>query len=197
MNKTLKKVLSGVISASMLCSALAIPHTALADDALPTDGLLMDITFDETGTSSGSFNATVGGTVMEHGSVSYVNNYDGSSKALSISTDAAGNYLELPKGLLNGKDAATFSFWIKPSSRWAFMTTPVSDKQNFNYEKYLGMLASSSGYTVERYNNSGTRLSSVNANASGDWQYVTAVFTADGTKVYVNGKLFSLRHCGS
>ena len=45
MNKTLKKVLSGVISASMLCSALAIPHTALADDALPTDGLLMDITF--------------------------------------------------------------------------------------------------------------------------------------------------------
>ena len=50
MNKTLKKVLSGVISASMLCSALAIPHTALADDALPTDGLLMDITFDETGT---------------------------------------------------------------------------------------------------------------------------------------------------
>lgn len=191
MNKTLKKVLSGVISASMLCSALAIPHTALADDALPTDGLLMDITFDETGTSSGSFNAMVGGTVTEHGSVSYVDNYDGSSKALSISTDAAGNYLELPKGLLNGKDAATFSFWIKPSSRWAFMTTPVSDKQNFNYEKYLGMLASSSGYTVERYNNSGTRLSSVNANASGDWQYVTAVFTADGTKVYVNGKLLA------
>ena len=191
MNKTLKKVLSGVISASMLCSALAIPHTALADDALPTDGLLMDITFDETGTSSGSFNATVGGTITEHGSVSYVDNYDGSSKALSISTDAAGNYLELPKGLLNGKDAATFSFWIKPSSRWAFMTTPVSDKQNFNYEKYLGMLASSSGYTVERYNNSGTRLSSVNANASGDWQYVTAVFAADGTKVYVNGNLIT------
>ena len=71
------------------------------------------------------------------------------------------------------------------------MTTPVSDKQNFNYEKYLGMLASSSGYTVERYNNSGTRLSSVNVNASGDWQYVTAVFTADGTKVYVNGKLLA------
>ena len=151
MNKTLKKVLSGVISASMLCSALAIPHTALADDALPTDGLLMDITFDETGTSSGSFNATVGGTVTEHGSVSYVDNYDGSSKALSISTDAAGNYLELPKGLLNGKDAATFSFWIKPSSRWAFMTTPVSGSQNYLNEKYLGMLASSSGYTCLLY----------------------------------------------
>ena len=59
------------------------------------------------------------------------------------------------------------------------------------------MLASSSGYTVERYNNSGTRLSSVNANASGDWQYVTAVFTADGTKVYVNGKLLASEHCGS
>lgn len=79
--------------------------------------------------------------------ISYVDNYDGLSKALSISTDAAGNYLELPKGLLNGKDAATFSFWIKPSSRWAFMTTPLSGKQTVNQEKYLGMLASSSGYT--------------------------------------------------
>ena len=71
------------------------------------------------------------------------------------------------------------------------MTTPISGSQDYLNEKYLGMLASSSGYTVERYNNSGTRLSSVNANASGDWQYVTAVFTADGTKVYVNGKLLA------
>lgn len=189
MNKTLKKILSSVLSASMLCSALAIPYTALADDTLPTDGLLMDITFDEEGTSSGSFTATVGGTVTEHGDISYVDNYDSSSKALSITTDAAGNYLELPKGLFNGKDAATFSFWIKPSSRWAFMTTPVSGSQDYLNEKYLGMLAASSGYTAERYNNSGTRLSSVTANASGNWQYVTTVFTADSTKVYVNGKL--------
>ena len=135
MNKTFKKFLSGFISLSMLCSMSALPAAVSAEDTLPEDELLMNITFDETGTGTGSFSATTGGTVTEHGSVSYVDNYDASSKALKISTDAAGNYLELPKGILNGKEAATFSFWIKPSSRWAFMTTPVSGSQYYLNEK--------------------------------------------------------------
>ena len=60
---------------------------------------------------------------LRNTAVGYVDKYDGSSKALSISTDAAGNYLELPKGLLNGKDAATFSFWIKPSQMGVYDNT--------------------------------------------------------------------------
>ncbi len=190
MNKTLKKILSGFISLSMLCTMAALPASVFAEDTLPEDELLMNITFDEEGTGTGSFAATTGGTVKENGSVSYVDNYDASSKALKISTDAAGNYLELPKGILNGKEAATFSFWIKPSSRWAFMTTPVSGSQDYLNEKYIGMLATSSNITAERYNNSGTRLSSITANGTyTDWQYVTAVFTANGSRIYVNGSL--------
>ena len=192
MNKTLKKILSGFISLSMLCTMAALPASVFAEDTLPEDELLMNITFDEEGTGTGSFTATTGGTVKENGSVSYVDNYDASSKALKISTDAAGNYLELPKGILNGKEAATFSFWIKPSSRWAFMTTPVSGTQTGDYEKYIGMLASPSMLKPERYNNNGKRLSFLEAGGSyTDWIYVTVVFETNALKLYVNGDLIS------
>ncbi|MDO5397654.1 MAG: family 43 glycosylhydrolase [bacterium] len=187
MNK-FKKVVSGFAVLSMLAANAVVPVYA-GDTAIPEDYLL-NLTFDESGTGTGSFAASKGGTVTEHGEIAYDNSWDGKSKALSIKNDAAGNYLELPKGLLDGQEAATFSFWIKPSSRWAFFTTPVADKQEFLYEKYIGMLASSSGFTAERYNNTGTRLSSVTtAGLYDDWQYVTAVFTANGTQVYVNGSL--------
>ena len=190
MKGKLKKILCGILSATILATSAGLPAIVSAEEELPTDELLMNITFDEEGTGTGSFEATAGGAVKENGSVSYVDNYDASSKALKISTDAAGNYLELPKGILNGKEAATFSFWIKASSRWAFMTTPVSGSQDYLNEKYIGMLATSSNITAERYNNSGTRLSSITANGTyTDWQYVTAVFTANGSRIYVNGSL--------
>lgn len=189
MNK-FKKIVSGFVSVSMLAASAVVPIYA-DDSAIPED-YLMNLTFDESGTGTGSFAASKGGTVTEHGEIAYDDSWDGKSKALSITTDAAGNYLELPKGLLDGQEAATFSFWIKPSSRWVFFTTPVAGGQEYLNEKYIGMLASSSGFTAERYNNTGTRLSSVTASGLyDDWQYVTAVFTANGTQVYVNGELMT------
>lgn len=185
MNKLTRKLLSGLISVSMLLTA--VPAIVSADE-LPSDDLLFNATFDEAGTGTGLFTATTGGTVTENGAVSYVDSWDGKSKAFNIASSSPSNYLELPKGILNGKQAATFSFWIKPASGWAFMTTPVSGYQNFQYEKYIGMLATST-YTAERYNNNGMRLSSVGAAANGDWQYIVAVFEANGTKLYINGNL--------
>ncbi|MCC8168802.1 MAG: family 43 glycosylhydrolase, partial [Oscillospiraceae bacterium] len=187
MNKTFKKLLSGFISLSMLCSMAAIP--VFADTELPPDGLIVDITFDEDGAGTGSFTATKGGTVKEYGDVSYVSNYDGTSNALSISSNSASNYLELEDGLLEGCEAATVSFWIKPSSGWAFMTTP-DESQTYLYEHYLGMLATSSSFKAENYNNSGARPADIYVYGTyTDWQYVTAVFEADSTKVYINGSL--------
>ena len=189
MNKTLKKLLGTVISLSMLISAL--PNFAFADNSSLDEDLLFNVTFDEANSEQTSFEAAKGGTVTKKGSVSLVQSLDEESgNALSITSNTASNYLELPKGILNGKEAATFSFWIKPNSGWAFMTTPVSGAQEYLKEKYLGMLATSSTFTAERYNNSGTRLSSVITNGTYmDWQYVTAVFSENGTKVYVNGEL--------
>ncbi len=187
MNKALKRLLCVLVTVSVLCGTLPVFAAVL-----PADGLLMSITFDEKGTGTGSFEASLGGTVTEHGSVAYTDNYDGSSKALSISTDNADNYLELPKGILAGSEAATAAFWIKPGTRWAFFTTPVSGEQTYEYEKYLGLLASPSSLQAERFNNDGTRLSTVTSNGTYmDWQYVAVTYAANGTSVYVNGRLVS------
>ncbi len=191
MNKLTKKLLSGLISVSMLLAA--VPALVSADE-LPSDGLLFNATFDEAGTGSGSFTATAGGTVTEKGAVSYVDSWDGNSKALNIASKAAGNYLELADGLLQGKQAATFAFWLKADSpsapNWPFMNT-CETSHTVNTEKYIGMLATSESFTVERYNNTDSRLSSVTAPSTADWQYVVAVYDTNGTKLYSNGKLIA------
>lgn len=186
----LKKTISALLASAMLLTGACIAP-ALAEYTLPEDGLLMNITFDETDADKTSFEATVGGTVTKKGSVSLAQSLDEESgKALSISSNAAGNYLELPKGILNGKEEATFSFWIKPSSGWAFMTTPVSGAQEYLKEKYLGMLATPSNFKAENYNNNGARPADINAGGTySDWQYVSVIYTTNSTKVYVNGTL--------
>lgn len=189
MNKTLKKLLGAVISMAMLISAL--PNVAFADNSSLDEDLLFNVTFDEANSEQTSFEAAKGGTVTKKGSVALAQSLDEESgMALSISANAAGNYLELPKGILNGREAATFSFWIKPNSGWAFMTTPVSGAQEYLKEKYLGMLATSSNFKAENYNNNGARPADINAGGTySDWQYVSVVYNASSTKVYVNGSL--------
>ena len=190
MNKILKRVLSGIITLSMLITVSAVSVVS-ADDTLPSDELLFHLTFDEAGADNTSFEASLGGTVTKKGSVSLVSSLDEESgKAMSITSNTAGNYLELPKGILSGKEGATFSFWIKPSSGWAFMTTPVSGAQEYLHEKYLGMLATSSNFKAENYNNNGARPADINAGGTySDWQYVSVVYNANSTKIYVNGAL--------
>lgn len=190
MNRIFKKTLSGLISAAILISSTAIPIVS-AEDTLPSDELLFHLTFDENGAEASSFEATVGGIVKKNGNTALAPSVDEEcGNALSITTNSAGNYLELPKGILNGKDAASFSFWIKPNSGWAFMTTPVNGAQEYLFEKYLGMLATTSNLKAENYNNNSARPADINVNGSySDWQYVTVVYTATGTKVYLNGSL--------
>ncbi len=189
MNKSLKKILCGFVSISMLLSSSSLIGVSALGAS--DDGLLMEISFDEAGTGSGSFTPTVGSAVTEHGSVSYEDSVDAESgKALKIGSNSAENYLELPKGLLNGAEAATFSFWVKPTSGWAFMTTPKEGSQDYLNEKYLGVLATSSSFKAESYNNSGARPADLYAYGTyTDWKYVTVVFTSAGTKVYINGSL--------
>ncbi len=190
MNRIFKKTLSGLISAAILISSTAIPIVS-AEDTLPSDELLFHLTFDENGAEASSFEATVGGIVKKNGNTALAPSVDEEcGNALSITTNSAGNYLELPKGILNGKDAASFSFWIKPNSGWAFMTTPVNGAQEYLFEKYLGMLATTSNLKAENYNNNSARPADINVNGSySDWQYVTVVYTVTGTKVYLNGSL--------
>jgi hypothetical protein len=187
----IKKLISFLAVLSITAAAITIPVSAEEENASAPEDYLLNLTFDEEGTGEGSYQATLGGTVTENGMVAYVDGKEG--KALSISEKSAGNYLSLADGILDGKSAATYSFWMKSESdstpNWAFMTTPESS-HTYGKEKYVGMIATTSSYTVERYNNSGTRISSVATNGSyDDWKYVTVVAEKTATKIYVNGFL--------
>lgn len=152
---------------------------------------VMHITFDEAGTGTGSFTANSGGTIIENGIVSYVDSENG-TKALLIENNAAGNYLELPTGILNGAEAATVSMWVKPVSRgWPFMTTTITEGAQPNKnEKYLGLISSPTSFTAQRYNNSGTRRGDLIADGDyTDWKNVVAVYDGNYAKIYVDGKL--------
>ena len=152
----------------LTAAACFMPYAASAADTAPegapsaAEKAFVSISFDEPGTGTGSFTAEAGGTVTEHGNIAYADGVNG--KALSITEKSAENYLELEDGILDGCTAATYTFRLKPTSadvpNWPFMTTP-DETQTMNYEKYVGMLATTTYYTAERYNNSGTRLSSV------------------------------------
>ncbi|MCH5211454.1 MAG: family 43 glycosylhydrolase [Oscillospiraceae bacterium] len=165
----------------------------IADAAEGIDaGLVMNITFDEENTGSGSFEATDGGTVTEKGTVSYADGKNG--KALSL-TYGTGNYLELPDGVLSGAEEASVSFWVKQGSAdkasWPFMTTPVGS-QTYKSEKYIGLLLAKeqNKLTAERYysNNIDRPAHASTSGSFGDWNYVTVNFEAGKTTIYINGK---------
>lgn len=86
MNKILKRVLSGIITLSILITASAVSVVS-AEDTLPSDELLFHLTFDEAGADNTSFEASLGGTVTKKGSVSLTQSLDEESgKALSIAS---------------------------------------------------------------------------------------------------------------
>ena len=158
--------------------------------------LLMHVTFDEAGTGSGTFTAAKGGTVAEHGKVAYADGANG-SKALSIEENAAGNYLELPQGILSGKEAATYTFMLRTSStanaNWIFMTTPLADgKQEYMKEKYLGVGGVKEGQMeAERHNDSSRKSILRVEDDFSRWRNVAVVYESGGTKVYLDGELAS------
>lgn len=165
---------------------------ALTED----NDLLMHVTFDEANTGSGTFTAVKGGTVTEHGNVAYVDGANG-TKALSITENAAGNYLELPRGILAGKEAATYTFMLKTSNTgdytWVFMTTPLSDgKQEYKEEKYLGVGGvKESQIEAERHNDSSRKSILRVEDDFSRWRNVAVVYESGGTKVYLDGELVS------
>ena len=158
------------------------------------DDLLMHVTFDEADTGSGSYTAARGGTVTEHGNVAYADGVNG-TKALSITENAAGNYLEFPRGILAGKNTATFTFMLRTSStanaNWVFMTTPLPDgKQEYTREKYLGVGGvKKSQIEAERHNDSNRKSILRVEDDFSRWRNVAVVYESGGTKVYLDGEL--------
>ena len=118
-----------------------------------------------------------------------------SGKALSL--DGTGsNYLKVTdqdgNALLSGCEEITVSYWRKvddTGTNWAFYAAADNNAQTYLKEQYLGIIDSATKTEVQRWKNSGTRAATVKADlAQNTWQYVTYVFGAEDTKIYLNGK---------
>ena len=95
--------------------------------------------------------------------------------------------------LLKGKNEITISYDAKPEKSeksWSFFAAPDGNDQTYKYENYLGILHTSTGLTVERYNNNGERPgNNLTAAVSGQWTHVDVTVSEAATKLYVDGEL--------
>ncbi len=154
------------------------------------DNLIADFDFDDA--STGLVGA--GAKAIVQGSASYSNSFEGNGKAATISS---GFWLNVTKQdgtpLLQGLQELTVSYDSKPSggSGWAFFAAPSNSSQSYLNEHYLGIIDKTSGLTVERYNNSGSRPASVQGSSSTEWKHVDVVISTADTKLYVDGELQS------
>ena len=151
---------------------------------------LASFTFDdeETGFVSENGKADAAGTnVLSEDAIS--------GKALSL--DGTGsNYLKVTdqdgNALLSGCEELTVSYWRKvdnTGTNWAFFAAADDNAQTYLKEQYLGIIDSATKTEVQRWKNNGTRADVAKAELTQNtWQYVTYVFGAEDTKIYVNGK---------
>ncbi len=115
----------------------------------------------------------------------------------SLYLDGTGaNYLEVTdtegNALLTGSSELTISYWSKvenTNANWAYFVAPDAKEQIGGYETYFGLLDKGTTVTAERYNNTGVRPASVQADVSENaWKHITVVYHADKTQIYVNGE---------
>ncbi len=116
-------------------------------------------------------------------------------KALSF--DGSGrNYLCLANDqgepLAGGWEEMTISYWSKADgngTNWIFYAAPDDEPQVLGSEVYLGAFENGGVLTVERYKNTGTRISNIAEAAAKDvWKHITVSFGRNMTAVYVNGE---------
>lgn len=152
-----------------------------------TDQPLVHFTFDDAqeGLKSDGVKVTV------NGSPDF--SQDG-VKGKAVSLDES-EFLDVAKSdgssLLTGYDELTISYWSKTESKtnWAVYLAPNANAPNYGKEEYLGIMDNNNKVTVERYKNTGTRPTTVSANArGGEWKHVTVVITENQTKLYIDGK---------
>ncbi|MGN0242872.1 MAG: family 43 glycosylhydrolase [Lachnospiraceae bacterium] len=96
--------------------------------------------------------------------------------------------------LLAGKDEITVSYWENnedSSTSWAFFSHADASAPTYKYEKYFGIISKNTQVTVEKYNNSGSRLAEGTADITGldaGWRHIAVVLTSEGADVYLNGE---------
>lgn len=186
----------GALTAAALCASLLTPgaaHAAGADDAL-----IADFTFD-SGTTSFT---GAGATATTQGSARLVPGVSGNAAQLG-----SGFWLNVAKTngspLLAGLNDVTISYDSKPDATgntgWTVFAARSAATQTYAQEHYLGFLDRTTGITVERYDNAGSRnsagnLASTAANAA--WKHVDLVISGATARLFVDKKLVSTNTTG-
>ena len=121
----IQKLLASILSLSLVLNGVIPQGMSFVQAAGQTeDGLILYYDFDlqnsfatEINDVSGNLNSghlrRVSGSVEGSYSIDNVNIYGKKVKALSLPGGADGSYLQLPDGILNGKNAVTISMWVK------------------------------------------------------------------------------------
>ena len=187
-----------------LATTAAIAFTALvptAASADPVAPVIAKLSFDDgtTGLAGGGAKATVTGTYATGAGA------DGTAAAKLSSA----NWLTVTKTdgspLLTGLNDVTFSYDSKPDTAsanlgWTVVAQRSTATTTYQNEHYLGVMDKSSSVIAERYNNSGTRVSTGNLSATATpagWKHVDVVLSGTSGKLYINGSLAASNTAGA
>ncbi|MGA7148222.1 MAG: LamG-like jellyroll fold domain-containing protein [Microbacterium sp.] len=187
-------------AAAALCAGLLAPSAGVAavSTATTADALIADLRF-ESGTTS----FTGGGaTATTQGTAALAPGVDGNAAQLG-----SGFWLNVAKSdgtpLLAGLDDVTISYDSKPNAAnntgWAVFAARSTATQAYTQEHYLGMLDRTTGITVERYDNSGTRVTTGNlvyTGANTAWKHVDLVISGGTARLFVDRKLVASNTTG-
>ncbi|WP_285136852.1 LamG-like jellyroll fold domain-containing protein [Microbacterium sp. lyk4-40-TSB-66] len=186
----------GTTAVAALCAGLLTPGAASAAGA--DDALIADFTFD-SGTTSFT---GAGATATTQGTARLVPGVSGNAAQLG-----SGFWLNVAKTngspLLAGLDDVTISYDSKPAASgntgWTVFAARSAATQTYAQEHYLGFLDRTTGVTVERYDNAGSRNSSGNlaaTSANAEWKHVDLVLSGGTARLFVDKKLVSTNAAG-
>jgi GH43 family beta-xylosidase len=189
----------GAGAAVALCTAVlsaTAPSPASADPVAPA--LIADFGFETAGATfdGGAAVATT------HGTAAVVAGPTGNAAKLGSSF-----WLDVKKKdgtpLLAGLDAVTISYDSKPDASgntgWTVFAAETSATQTYGNEHYLGYLDKTTGVTVERYDNGGSRNTAGNLSVTKSdtaWKHVDLVISGADAQLFVNGQRVAVNTTG-
>lgn len=188
--------LIGGAAAVALCAAVVAPSAATAAGPIAptavaaTPSLMADFTFD---TAGATFDGG-GALATTRGTAAVVPGVDGNAVKLSSAF-----WLDVKKNdgtpLLAGLDTVTISYDSKPDATgntgWTVFAAENATAQAYANEHYLGYLDRTTGVTVERYDNSGSRNTAGNlalTRTDTAWKHVDLVLSGTDAQLFVNGQ---------
>ena len=149
--------------------------------------LVAGFSFDneENGFVSGDYKAVGEYEALENGTDGTAVKMKGSNSQYLTIKDSEG------KSPLTGLDEFTLSYDLKPANddtSWSVFTTPnVNGRQEYQYERYIGVITGNGKSCVQRFDNNGARSEEISlATPVNKWSHIDIVFEKSGTKLYVD-----------